>query len=220
MVNYQDGKIYQIVNDVNNKVYIGSTCQTLCKRMSVHRAFGKGLIHKTPIYMGMHEIGVEHFRILLVQNAPCNSKEELHAIEYEVAQRYQQRGTILYNATVDGRCSEETRVKMRGRVVSEATRAKMSKVQTGKVISAETRAKISKGQTSRGSVGQIGSGMNNYWCFRWYDDRKQKCKFFSVAKYGYDAAHGLALYWQEERYPLERDDDSELIREIRSRNEA
>ena len=205
MVNYQDGKIYQIVNDVNSKIYIGSTCQTLCKRMSVHRAFGKGLIHKTPIYLAMHEIGVEHFRILLVQNAPCNSKEELHAIEYEVAQRHQQRGTILYNATVDGSCSEETRTKM-------------SKAQKGKFVSEETRAKLSKGHTKRGCIRY--NKNRNRWMFLWSGNGKRYEKCFPVKKYGYDAARGLALYWQEEIYPIEREDDSELIREIRARAKA
>ena len=188
MVNYQNGKIYQIVNDVNSKVYIGSTCQTLCKRMHAHRGEGKALHNETPIYIAMHEIGVDHFRIILVQNAPCNSKEELHAIEYEVAQRYQQRGVILYNATVDGRCSKET------------------------------RARMSKSQCKRGCVAYHRTLY--HWSFTWYENAKRVSKSFSVNKYGYDAARGLALYWQEERYPLEREDDSELIREIRARAEA
>ena len=214
MVNYQNGKIYQIVNDVNSKIYIGSTCQTLCKRMSVHRAFGKGLIHKTPVYLGMHEIGVEHFRILLIQNAPCNSKEELHAIEYEVAQRYQKQGTLLYNATVDGSCSEETRTKMskaqKGKFVSEETRAKLR----GRVMSEETRAKMSKARRNRGCVSYL---LCNAWIFSWKENDKQVTKYFSGKKYGFDAAHGLALFYQEEMYPIDREDDSEFIQEIKDR---
>ena len=221
MVNYQNGKIYQIVNDVNSKVYIGSTCQTLCRRMSIHRAEGKLLRYKTPIYLAMHEIGVEHFRILLVQNAPCNSKEELLAIEYDVAQRYQQRGVILYNSIIDGQHSEETRAKMStahmGKVISAETRAKISKIHTGKVISAETRAKISKAQMGRGSVRQEGYSCGNSWRFYWREDGKQKRKPFSVKKYGYDGAHGLALFYQEEMYPVEREDDSEFIDELKAK---
>ena len=209
MVNYQDGKIYQIVNDVNSKIYIGSTCQTLCRRMAVHRAFGKGLIHNTPIYIAMHEIGVEHFRILLVRNAPCNGKEELLAIEYEVAQRFHQRGVILYNATLDGRHSEESRAKM-----SKAQKGK----EKGKIVSEATRAKMSKSRTQRGCIRY--QNKHTRWGFHWYENGKQQNKYFSVNKYGTKGAHGLALYWQEEMYPIEREDDSELIREIRSRNEA
>ena len=66
MPDYSLGKIYKVVNDVNNMIYIGSTCQPLYARMASHRSEGKLLRHDTPIYLAMHEIGVEHFRILLV----------------------------------------------------------------------------------------------------------------------------------------------------------
>ena len=37
MVNYQDGKIYKIVDNTNNNVYIGSTCEpTLARRLAKH----------------------------------------------------------------------------------------------------------------------------------------------------------------------------------------
>ena len=228
MPNYQLGKIYQIVNDVNNKVYVGSTCQSLCSRMACHRSEGKVLRRKTPMYLSMHETGVEHFRILLVQNAPCNTKEELHAIEYSVMRQFQQRGVILYNSIIDGRCSEETRAKLRGRVVSEETRAKlrgrvvseqtrakMSKAQKGKVMSAEARVKMSKARTNKGCV-RFNNG-ENCWSFHWCQDGRQMNRYFSVKKYGFNGAHGLALFHQEEMYPLERDDDSEFIQEIKNR---
>jgi len=153
--------------------------------MNGHRTFGKGLIHDSPIYLAMHEIGVEHFRILLIQNAPCNSKEELHAIEYEVAQQFHQRGVILYNVIIDGRHTDETRSKMR------------------------------KARGKRGCITH--DNIQNRWCFIWKDNGKRNVKIFSGKKYGYDGAHGLALFHQEEMYPLERDDDSEFIQEIKNR---
>ena len=37
MVNYQLGKIYKIVDNTNNNIYIGSTCEpTLARRLSNH----------------------------------------------------------------------------------------------------------------------------------------------------------------------------------------
>lgn len=201
MVNYQNGKIYQLVNDVNNKVYIGSTSQSLCRRMNVHRDCGKTLRRESPLYSAMHEIGIEHFRILLVQNAPCHSKEELFAIEYDTMRQFQQRGFILYNCMIDGRYSEETREKLRCRFVSEETRAKLSKI-----------------RTRRGSVTH--HKMQNAWRFQWCESGEKQTRNFPVKKYGYDAARGLALYWQEEIYPVGRIDDSKLIREIRARIEA
>ena len=37
MVNYQNGKIYKIINENNEIIYIGSTSQKLCKRYSYHK---------------------------------------------------------------------------------------------------------------------------------------------------------------------------------------
>jgi hypothetical protein len=38
MPNYQDGKIYKIESPQTDKVYIGSTTQKLCDRMTNHRS--------------------------------------------------------------------------------------------------------------------------------------------------------------------------------------
>ena len=54
--------VYRIVNDVDDKVYIGSTTTELWHRMSQHRADArKG--EKSPLYEHMRKIGVEHFKI-------------------------------------------------------------------------------------------------------------------------------------------------------------
>lgn len=219
MPNYQLGKIYQIINDVNNIVYIGSTCQPLCSRMACHRSEGNVLRNKSPLYLAMHDIGVEHFRILLVENASCNSREELLATEYKVVLRFQQLGMPLYNAIMDARHSEETRAKMsqvqKGRVVSEATRAKLSEIGKSRIVSSETRAKMSKALCKRGCVSYDKN--QDRWCFYWRESGKTVSKYFSVKKYGADGAHGLALFYQEEMYPIEREDDSEFIQEIKDR---
>ena len=34
---YSQAKIYKITNDVNNDIWIGSTCDTLIKKFSVHK---------------------------------------------------------------------------------------------------------------------------------------------------------------------------------------
>ena len=47
MVNYKDAKIYKIVCNITGKVYYGSTCTTLCRRLTGHRTafdrYNKGL---------------------------------------------------------------------------------------------------------------------------------------------------------------------------------
>ena len=69
--------VYRIVNDVDEKVYIGSTTTELWHRMSQHRADArKG--EKSPLYEHMRKIGVEHVKIERI----CTS-DELHIKEVE-----------------------------------------------------------------------------------------------------------------------------------------
>jgi len=80
-MNYANGKIYKIVNDVNDMIYIGSTTQSLAKRWHCHKCDAKTRNQKSKIYVAMREIGVEAFRIILIENYACSSKEELLARE-------------------------------------------------------------------------------------------------------------------------------------------
>lgn len=57
--------VYKITNDIDDKVYIGSTTTELWHRMSQHRADArKGA--SSPLYDLMRKYGVDHFRIELV----------------------------------------------------------------------------------------------------------------------------------------------------------
>ena len=52
-------KIYKIVNDINNKVYIGKTSRSLEERFAEHcrtsKLEGK---EKRPLYAAMHKYGI------------------------------------------------------------------------------------------------------------------------------------------------------------------
>jgi hypothetical protein len=75
MVNYQNSKIYKIVSPSNpDLIYYGSTTQKLSSRMSSHRAhYKKNTYNLTSSKVLCFEDAI----ILLVENYPCNSKEEL-----------------------------------------------------------------------------------------------------------------------------------------------
>jgi hypothetical protein len=83
MVNYQLGKIYKIKDLDSNECYIGSTCeptlaQRLAKHVANHTAYTKG----TGSYCTSYSIiGREDYDIVLIENYPCNNKDELHARE-------------------------------------------------------------------------------------------------------------------------------------------
>ena len=75
---YSKGKIYKISNDYNDDVYIGSTCDTLVKRFSLHRIQSKEYDKRNRLlYKLMNEIGVERFRIELIENYPTIDKYQL-----------------------------------------------------------------------------------------------------------------------------------------------
>ncbi len=80
-------RVYKIVNDVDNLVYIGSTRQILCKRMTNHRDRAvNGL--ETKLYKHMRENGFEHFKILCVREYKDISKDRLRYKEDKYIKRF------------------------------------------------------------------------------------------------------------------------------------
>ena len=58
--------IYKVINDVDDKVYIGSTTCGLSKRIGDHR-YKVRLGNQSKFYNHMREIGVENFKILCIK---------------------------------------------------------------------------------------------------------------------------------------------------------
>ena len=98
MVNYNNSKIYKIINDINGMIYYGSTTQPLVKRMDKHRSNCKNKISKTYEKFG----NIKDCKIFLIENYPCNSKEELLARE-----RMYVENNECVNSEVPGRTHAE-----------------------------------------------------------------------------------------------------------------
>lgn len=80
MSNYSNSKIYKLVNDVNDEIYVGSTASTLTKRLYGHKySVKRGKTSK--IYSFMRDLGLEHFRIVLIEAFECKNKDELRKRE-------------------------------------------------------------------------------------------------------------------------------------------
>jgi group I intron endonuclease len=156
--NYQNGQVYKIVNSVNDRIYVGSTTQMLCKRMALHRNSAKS--QTSNIYTAMREIGVEHFKILLIENFPCQSKAELEAREYAILDTFDKEK--CYNSIFNGKMDETARAKM----------------------SANNPNKGKLGEDNhlfkRGSIRLYKNGNSQYWRFSWWEDGKQKSKCFNI----------------------------------------
>lgn len=80
MVNYSDSKIYKLVNNVDEKIYVGSTCGTLRLRKSKHKQESTRSIERM-VYKHLNEIGWETVEIILIEAFECNNKDELHKRE-------------------------------------------------------------------------------------------------------------------------------------------
>ena len=81
-MDYKNGKIYKLTSDSTNKIYIGSTCQLLCRRMNEHRnnykKFQNGKCNKTTSF---ELIALGDAIITLIEDYPCERREQLHARE-------------------------------------------------------------------------------------------------------------------------------------------
>lgn len=89
--------IYQIVNDINDKVYIGKTERTLEQRFKEHckDAFREHY-EKRPLYRAMQKYGIEHFHIELIEETDIPEEREIYWINQK--ETYQ----CGYNATLGG----------------------------------------------------------------------------------------------------------------------
>jgi hypothetical protein len=89
--------IYKVVNDINDKVYIGKTEFDIQKRWKEHCAdCYRDRCEKRPLYNAMRKYGIDHFSILLIEETNDPSAREEYWIAYYDSYR---NG---YNATVGG----------------------------------------------------------------------------------------------------------------------
>ena len=79
-INYANGKIYKLVNNIDDKIYIGSTVNPLYKRKGQHKSTSI-LKPNIKLYQYLNEIGWDNVDIILIENFPCESKEVLHQRE-------------------------------------------------------------------------------------------------------------------------------------------
>ena len=78
MSKYNSGKIYKIVDNTNGSVYIGSTIQTLTRRLTEHeRNHHLQEINKGNKTTSIKIIENGFYSIVLLKKFPCNSKQEL-----------------------------------------------------------------------------------------------------------------------------------------------
>ena len=104
---YKNGKIYCIRNHINDKMYVGSTCQSLSKRMAYHRQdCMKPSRHNTLIYKIMFDLGRDNFYIELIEEYPCENSNQLERREGELMRELK----ASLNQVIAGRTPEEYKI--------------------------------------------------------------------------------------------------------------
>lgn len=91
--------IYKIINDINNKVYIGKTAFDIEKRFKEHcQDRTKRELENRPLYNAMNKYGIEHFKIELIEE--CSNIESAVKEIYWIG--YYDSYQNGYNATLGG----------------------------------------------------------------------------------------------------------------------
>jgi hypothetical protein len=100
-MDYKNGKIYKIVSDLTDKIYIGSTCQLLCKRLAKHKT-NINSAHNRCKVIELFKLG--ETRIELIEDFPCERKEQLNAREGYYIKLYK---NICVNKKIEGRTRKQ-----------------------------------------------------------------------------------------------------------------
>ncbi len=98
--------VYKIVNTFDSEIYIGSTKNILTQRMASHRS----LMKKKPqwkLYKKMDELGVDNFRIILIQTYMVNNRSE----QYQKEQIHQDELNPILNQKCTYSTPEDRKAK-------------------------------------------------------------------------------------------------------------
>ena len=104
MNKYQHGKIYKIVDNTNDQVYVGSTCQKrLSQRLNDHvRHYKDYLIGKFNYVSSFEIFKNNNYDIILLETVQCETRDELRARE-----RHYIETLSCVNKRVEGRTKKE-----------------------------------------------------------------------------------------------------------------
>lgn len=98
MNKYKNSKIYKITSLQTEKIYIGSTIQSLGKRLSSHKTQYKRFLLGNKNYLSSFEI-IKYLdpRIELIKKCSCNSRKELLLEELKEIRNNNNCVNIVYN---------------------------------------------------------------------------------------------------------------------------
>jgi len=162
-MDYKNGRIYKIVSDLTDKIYIGSTCQSLCKRLAKHKGNYRESLNGGNIYITSFELfKLGETRIELIEDFPCERKEQLNAREGYYIKLH---NDICVNKIIAGRNRKQYRednkdkINEKQRLYDKANKDKKNEKQ--KLYRQLNKAKISEYNKQYRELNKIKSQINH-----------------------------------------------------------
>jgi hypothetical protein len=113
MERYKNGKIYKIVDNTNDNIYIGSTCEpTLARRLTKHRGHYKEYLKGGKYTTSFKILENNNYSIVLLEEFPCETKDQLLARE-----RYYIENNECVNKVVPTRSTKEWKEQNRDKII-------------------------------------------------------------------------------------------------------
>jgi len=164
VIDYKLGKIYKIVNDLNDEIYIGSTVNTLSKRMANHRANSVKYPNIKLYKFVKDNGGWDHFKIILIEDYPCERKEQLLQRE-----QYYKKIATLNNNNCYG--FDWEREKRRHKKYRESNKDKLKVIMKEYYESNKDKIKDKKKEYYESNKDKLKDKMKEY-----YESNKDKIK--------------------------------------------
>ena len=103
MPDYSNSRIYKIVDNANGNIYIGSTTQTLSRRLAKHTSCYQSYLNDKNNFMTSFDIIQNgNYEIILIENVNCETKEQLLARE-----RFYIENNVCVNKNIQTRTRQE-----------------------------------------------------------------------------------------------------------------
>ena len=109
-INYNNGKIYKIVDNKSDMIYVGSTCKTLEQRIKSHisnyKNYKAGKYHNISSFKILEN---NNYKIELVKLYPCVNNQELELQEGNIIKEYKNEKLNVVNKCIVGQTKAQYR---------------------------------------------------------------------------------------------------------------
>jgi predicted GIY-YIG superfamily endonuclease len=110
MNKYNSGKIYKIVDNTSDMIYVGSTCKSLEQRLNRHEHQFKSFMagKKVSKLSSCQILKNGDYKIQLLENFPCDDNSDLTTKEGSYIKLYRKQKLNIVNEKVAGQTSIDT----------------------------------------------------------------------------------------------------------------